>query len=305
MDINQLNRFSQSVILGFALSAASLITPAATGQDGADQDPPVKSTEQESDDPAEVDTREKDPKTRLIEELLEELEGVRAELAAVRHELATLTLERDEAVRERDELRQFMRDNREFGDDFAQYQEIKEITRQAERRRAAEEARKRHEEERARRLAARQQAGQIDTVQQAEREKIERYQRAGFEPLGLDVYLGRTGFFYGVTEGEPALRIEYEPIIGHFLEPAAPISRIDYTKMTISGTVLNASDETRNVGIAIAFFDRAGNQVGSETVQISNARPNVPYPFTSSIEMGLDGPFASSTSWVLYADPVE
>jgi len=287
------------------LSVAGAIAPWSIAQDGparqqGGQTPP---TRQEGEPPVVVE--DADPKDLLIEQLVKELNALREEVAKVRQELATLKLERDEAVRERDELRQFMRDNREFGDDFAQYQEIKEITRQSERRRAAEESRRRLEEERARRLEARQQAGEIDALAAAERERLERYQKAGFQPLGLDVFLGRTGFFYSVKDGEQALRIEYEPIIGHFLEPAAPVSRIDYTKMTISGTVLNASEETRHIGIAVAFFDRAGNQVGSETVQISNARPNVPYPFTTTITMGLDGPFTSSTSWVLYADAVE
>ena len=75
--------------------------------------------------------------------------------------------------------------------------------------------------------------------------------------------------------------------------------------MTISGSVLNAADEVRNVGVAITFFDENGNQVGSETIQINNARPNVPYPFTSTLTMALNRPFSSSTTYVLYADSAE
>ena len=40
-------------------------------------------------------------------------------------------------------------------------------------------------------------------------------------------------------------------------------------------------------------------------VQVNNARPDVPYPFTETIKMALNGPFNSSTRYVLYADDVE
>ena len=79
---------------------------------------------------------------------------------------------------------------------------------------------------------------------------------------------------------------------------------IDFSRLTISGSVLNASDEPRHVGVAITFFDEYGNQVGSEIVQINNARPDVPYPFTSKLEMALDRPFSSSSTYVLYADAI-
>jgi hypothetical protein len=75
--------------------------------------------------------------------------------------------------------------------------------------------------------------------------------------------------------------------------------------MTISGSVLNAAPEARNIGVAITFFDESGNQVGSEIVQINNARPDVPYPFTSTVQMALCRAFSSSSTYVLYADPVE
>ena len=74
--------------------------------------------------------------------------------------------------------------------------------------------------------------------------------------------------------------------------------------MTISGSVLNAGNAPRDIGIAITFFDENGNQVGSEIVQINNARPNVPYPFTSKVDMALNRAFSTSSTYVLYADPV-
>jgi hypothetical protein len=75
--------------------------------------------------------------------------------------------------------------------------------------------------------------------------------------------------------------------------------------MTISGSVLNAADDVRDMGVAITFFDDNGNQVGHEIVQIKNARPNVPYPFTSRLDMALNRAFTSSSIYVLYSDPVE
>ena len=43
--------------------------------------------------------------------------------------------------------------------------------------------------------------------------------------------------------------------------------------------------------------------MGGEIVQVNNARPDVPYPFTATLEMALDRPFSSSSTNVLYADP--
>jgi hypothetical protein len=79
---------------------------------------------------------------------------------------------------------------------------------------------------------------------------------------------------------------------------------IDYSRMTISGSVLNAGTETRNIGIAVAFFDDFGNQVGGETILVNNARPDVPYPFTSELKMALNRPFTSSTVYTIHADPI-
>ena len=95
--------------------------------------------------------------------------------------------------------------------------------------------------------------------------------------------------------------------MGHYvrLYPFAAGRAIDFTEMTISGSVLNASQEVRNIGVAVAFFDENGSQVGGEIIQINNARPDVPYPFTSAIAMALNRAFTSASTYVLYADPVE
>lgn len=237
-----------------------------------------------------------------VKALHEEIARLEKQLREARQELASVRLKHDQAERELAEIRQFLVDHREFGDDFARYREIKAITEREERRRTAEEIRLKREEEAARRLAERAQGKSQRDAERAEEERQENFRKAGFQPLGLETYLGRVGFFYH-TERSTGARVEYEPIIGHFLEPVEQ-SRIDFSKMTISGSVVNTSDEVRNLGVAIAFFDRRGNQIGAATVQINNARPNVPYPFTTVVDMALDGPFARSSSWVLYADPV-
>jgi hypothetical protein len=294
-------------LLAMLLLAALPLTPSALAQNDTEQaddqeTDSAEETEAGQDETAEPE-RPRSPQNALIEQLLGEIAEMRKEVTAMREQLATANLEADLARRELAELEQFIKDNREYGDDFAQYQAIKEIAERDERIRRQQEARARREEEMARRRAQRDMASAQEEAIAAEQAEMERYQRAGFEPLGLDVYLGRTGFFYH-SEQQTSSRIEYEPLLGTFLEPVQT-TYIDYSEMTISGSVLNTSEEVRNLGVAIAFFDRRGNQVGAATVQINNARPKVPYPFTSLVKMALDEPFASSSSWVLYADPVE
>ncbi len=272
-------------------------------QDNEQEEGTAEESEETAEGPADEDITLTDPQHALIQQLLSEIADLRKEVTAMRTELAQAKLKSEQSQRELAELEQFIKDNREYGEDFAQYKAIKEIAEREERIRRQEEARPRREEEAARRRAERD----ISTAQQelaaAEQAEMEKYVRAGFEPLGLDVYLGRTGFFYHMKE-QTGSRIEWEPLLGTFLEPVQT-TYIDYSQMTISGSVLNASGEVRNIGIAVAFFDRRGNQVGAATVQINNARPDVPYPFTSLVQMALDTPFASSSSWVLYADAVE
>jgi hypothetical protein len=103
------------------------------------------------------------------------------------------------------------------------------------------------------------------------------------------------------TNDSERQEVNYHPHFGWY-ENTITSTDIDFSKMTISGSVLNASDELRNIGVAITFFDEFGNQVGHEMVQIRNARPDVPYPFTSVIDMALNREFDSVSTYVLYAD---
>ena len=300
-------------ILAFATIVFAGSTLASTLQDSENpptDSPDVQEITSEQDPPKETSKHKErdvevtsDRPLTYEEALQQEVATLRRLLAESRTELAQVKLERDQTQRELEELQQFIQDHREYGNDFAQYEAFRAKREREERLRRAEETRARLEQERQERLTRRnEQLAKRGSAIAAQKEQ-QKYNAAGFEPLGMDVYLGRSGFYYGVRRSIRA-QVEYEPFIGDFLEPVET-TEIDFSEMTISGTILNGSDETRNIGVAVAFFDRRGNQVGSETIQINNARPDVPYPFTSKIQMGLDGPFASSSSWVLYADPVQ
>jgi hypothetical protein len=234
--------------------------------------------------------------------LVEQNHRLLDEIAQLREELANSRLEAGAAQRERDELRQFIADHREFGAAFEQYRAVKAEAERQARREQMEESRQRQAQQRAERDARAREARALRAERDAARQRIARYERAGFSPVGLDVFTGRSAFYYG-TRDQLRNDLQFDPLIG-FYNGLEVSTVVDYSRMTISGSVLNAGAETRNIGIAVAFFDESGNQVGAETVQISNARPDVPYPFTSEIRMALNRPFTSSTIYTLFADPI-
>ena len=288
-----------SSITRVALLVLTVSAAAATAQDQPEP-PPGGAAPQTQPQPPK-DPREIDPREILLDEI-DRLHGV---VDALHRELAQARLDAAESNRQLRELRQFIRDHDALGRDFEQYQAVKAVADRDARRRAAEAARDRREAEQADRYARRR-AAQADRERgRAEFNRLKRYRDAGFTALGFDVFLGNASFFYQTTDGTPA-RVDYDGRIGHYLRlyPYAGGGRIDYSSMTVSGSVLNAAEDVRNIGVAVAFFDENGNQVGGEIIQINNARPDVPYPFTATIAMALDRPFTSSTTYVLYADPV-
>jgi hypothetical protein len=238
--------------------------------------------------------------------LLDEIGRLKQEIVRVRAELAAEKLASANARREADELRRFIEDHEQLGADFTRYRAVKEVAeREAAQRRSAD-LQARREEERARRIAARAAAAAEQTEEEIAAEREERYRRAGFAAIGLDVFVGRMAYSYPIRDdGASGAYVDYDPFIGLYYRPGLATNELDYGRMTISGSVLNAAADVRNIGVAIAFFDESGNQVGGETIQISNARPDVPYPFTATIDMALDRPFDSSSVYVLYADPAE
>ncbi len=207
-------------------------------------------------------------------------------------------------TKELETLQAFVRDHAQFGDDFASYEtviaETQKLTRaknalkrqqaQFERDRHRESIRKKKEEERQRKLKA--------------KSANKRLEKLGFTPVGDDVYLSKSAYAYAMRN-VPEQRVFYQPSPTGEVQQLTTVENreeIDYTKMTISGSLLNADAVTRNIGVAFVFRDAHGNQIGQETVVIENARPEVPYPFTGELVMASDQPFSSMTSWVLFAD---
>lgn len=237
------------------------------------------------------------------ERLRHEVDKLLAELQQLRTDLAQARLEAEAAQRELEELRQFIRDHDVYGDAFENYKAIREIAEREDRRKELEAARARREAERQARAERIQQARLQREMERAEADAERRLRNAGFVGIGADVWLSRTAFHYTVRD-EARTRIRFDPFIGYFTRVDRR-EQVDFTEMIISGSVLNASEEVRNIGVAIVFYDEWNNQVGQETVHITNARPNVPYPFTSTVKLALNREFTSTTSYVLYADPAE
>ena len=218
---------------------------------------------------------------------------LREQLARSRAEIAMLQ-------KELDELRQFILDHEEFGTDYENYRGVREIAEQESRRRMVEQRRKQLDEQRAQQKKDR-------TAQQQKRneqKQDQRFAEAGFQPIGLDVFIGRSSFFYAPRDASQPTVIYTPGRFGTRYVNPGNSDEIDYTSMTISGSILNGANDIRNIGVAITFFDEYENQIGAEIVQIENARPDIPYPFTAKIEMALNRPFATHASYVLYADPL-
>ena len=230
--------------------------------------------------------------TELLDQAVDAVR-LRERLAQSRADIAMLQ-------KELDELRQFILDHEEFGTDYEKYREVRAVAEREARRRMVEQRRRQMDEQRAQQLKDRNARQQ----KRDEAEQDQRFAEAGFQPIGLDVFLGRSSFFYAPRDATQPTVIYTPGRYGTRYVNPGDSDEIDYTSMTISGSVLNGTGDIRNVGIAITFFDEYDNQIGAEIIQIENARPNVPYPFTAKIEMALNRPFASHSSYVLYSDPL-
>jgi hypothetical protein len=236
--------------------------------------------------------------------LFPELLTRETELRALRLRLADLELRVAQQAAQLHEMQAFVLDHDRYGTDYTQYRTV--------RRQAEEEARRRAAlERRGRRELARQQQEQ-EQARKAEQSRIvttgqdlkKTLREMNFGLIGQHVWASRSAYAYGRID-HPDEHITYNPSpFGRNRVTSEHHTELDWKTMTISGSVLNAADETRNIGIAFAFFDEHGNQVGAETVVVNNARTGVPYPFTQILKMAATKPFASSTSWVLFSDPI-
>ena len=232
--------------------------------------------------------------------LWEQLIKTMGTVVAQQRELAQSRLELSGIKRELADLRQFILDHDTYGNDFSSYTKVLEETRRQRRAAAVKERRDKELAERKRREETRK---RLDAAKgRKELEKL--YDDRGFASIGQDVYSSRAAFFYGPRNGEDGKTIQYRPDRFGRLKPVTVSNNteLNYSMMTISGSVLNGSKTIRSMGVAYTFFDENGNQVGAEIVEIQNARPNVPYPFTKKIDMALNRPFTSHSIYVLYAD---
>lgn len=241
--------------------------------------------------------------TDPIERLERDVADLQVVVQTLREELAKAHLARIEAEEAAAELRQFIDDHHEFGQDFERYQQLRAEKERQTRQLELDERRREYETRKAEREARRAVVMAARKAQKAEADRLTHYRDLGFNPIGLDVFNGKNAYSYPATDTTTG-RIDYAYGFGNYLR-LYPSIGTDYSKMTISGSILNGAEEIRNIGVAFTFFDDEGNQVGQETVQVANARPDVPYPFTSTLDMALDRPFASSSIYVLYADPVD
>ena len=226
------------------------------------------------------------------------------ELIQRRHDVRMFTAKVDALRDEVAEFRKFIEDNEQFGADFASYKAVIEETR---RLTEAEHATRRQQEriEKQRRRETSNQQKQADqTRQQQAAATRKRLKALGFSEVGQEVWLSKSAYAYA-SKTVPEQRVFYQQGPTGSMQPMTTIenrSEIDYTKMTISGSLLNGAQTTRNIGVAFVFRDAHDNQIGQETVIIENARPDVPYPFTGELVMASDRAFVSMTSWVLFAD---
>ncbi len=200
------------------------------------------------------------------------------------------------------ELRTFIADHERLGDDYQSYQAILNETKRLITHQIRLETKRKTDELR---KTKKSRAQQRKAQQAAVLDPYAHLVALGFNHLGNGVMLGKSGYQYAKRD-VTSERVTYVPTNGggtRRVVKSETRQQSDYSVMTISGSLLNATDTIRNVGVAFAFRDSHGNQIGQETVMVENMRPNVPYPFTSELSMASDRPFATETQWVLYSDP--
>ena len=227
-----------------------------------------------------------------------------AELRRLRLRLADLEVRLADIDAALAEMQDFVLDHDRYGDDFSQYRLVRRQAEQEARRQAALEHRARRQLKDQQRAAAQAAKQDEAKVVAKGRNMQETLRKMNFGLIGEDVWSGRSAYAYARVD-KPTETVRYDPTpYGGTRVVTQTRTELDWSKMTISGSVLNAAKGTRNIGIAFAFFDEFGNQIGAETVVVNNARPGVPYPFTQKLDMAGTKPFASSTSWVLFSDPI-
>jgi hypothetical protein len=226
------------------------------------------------------------------------------EVRGLRHRVADLEVRVAKMMSQLEEMQTFVLDHDRYGTDFTQYQQVRyEAQREARRKAALERKARRDLEKQQKEAARKEQAGQkkIGTPGQDLQKTL---QTMNFGHIGQDVWRSRAAYHYEVVNS-PGETVTFRPSpFGKTRMVTEHQKELNWASMTISGSLLNAAKDIRNIGIAVAFFDSHGNQIGAETIVVKNARPGVPYPFTQTLDMAANKPFASDTAWVLFSDPI-
>ncbi|MCH2141411.1 MAG: FxLYD domain-containing protein [Phycisphaerales bacterium] len=243
---------------------------------------------------------ESDPPTTMWSSLVQQT----AALIEANIQRKTLQSELRALTAEVEELRAFIIDHERLGDDFQSYQNVlKETRRLVDHQMKMDNARRADAMRDARRAKVASQQAKVKAAQ----DPLANLKSLGFKDLGSGIMLGKSSYQYAKRD-VTSEKISYVPTPGGGVRRVVKTEtqqQNDYGTMTISGTLLNGTTEVLHVGIAIAFQDAHGNQIGQETIQVKNMRPNVPYPFTGELTMASDRPFATESQWTLYADPAE
>ncbi len=275
-----------------AVAAGLLIMGAPTGA----QEPPGE------DQPIKVSANQ------AIKELID----INANLAADNQRLAAenqrlmaenarLKLETARITRERDELSDFIHDHETYADNYNQYTFFREKAEREERARQAAEAKARRDEEKLRQQQEREervkQRGSANSAGDDEglARRVDILKRAGYTRVGDRVFVGEMGYSYKTETQE---QVRYSPIIDFWYVDRD--EKVLYNELTVSGSIVHAGNEERNISVALAFFDAGGAQIGTTTVRIDGAKPGTPYPFTSVVAMASNRAFKRYSSWVLY-----
>lgn len=254
----------------------------------------------QAQDPVSVPSRQAVPTS--VDELQELVARLIAERQTLQMEIARAQLELSTALRRVTELEQFIKDRDQYGTDFEKYTFYRERLEREERAKKAADARARREEaERKARETRDQKRAERDQsrIRDAELQaRVESMRRAGFTIIGDAVGVGEMGTFYQTTERE---EIRYIPSLDFWYVDRD--RAIDYTRMRLSGSVMHAERDIRDLSIAIVFYNGRGGQIGQTTVRVDGARAGVPYPFTANLDMAANEPFASYTAYVMLFEP--
>jgi len=255
------------------------------------------------------------PKVVTADRAIQELIDINANLAAENQRLALenqrlsaeaarVRLEIARIQQERDDLANFIRDHDAYAENYEKYTFFREKAQREDLARQAEAAKIRREEDRLRQQQEREnrlrqrETGSAEGEDDVLKKRLDTLRKAGYTRVGDRAFVGNMGYAY---RSETREEIRYSPLIDFWYVDRD--EKVLYDEMTVSGSIIHAGTEERNVSVAFAFFDDRGAQIGTTTVRVDNARPGTPYPFTATVTMAGNRPFKRYSSWVLYDEP--